>query len=117
METVPHIVDSLAVERKMDMVIDVSGQPDVTDTMNRRKVLPQKLLLTYRQEGLDVPVSLWHVIVRGPLRLSAGTLSKVTTHDVNSYFWKLEADELEELDHRFPAWVRALVEEYWPATI
>jgi hypothetical protein len=119
METVPeHTVDSLAVERKMEMVIDVSGLPDVTEHLgSKRSILPQKLLLSYFQEGADIPVSLRHAAVRGPLRLKSGKLSAATMVNVNSYFWKLDADELEELDLVFPHWVRILVEEYWPASI
>jgi hypothetical protein len=115
---IDHTVKRKTIERKYDLALDVSGVPDLTERLGSKRTLrPQELFISYRQDGGDAPVILWHVTVRGPLRLKSGELSSKVTCDVNSYFWQLVWDEREELDDSFPLWVRELVEEYWPELI
>jgi hypothetical protein len=119
MSTLPdHSVESVSIERKCGMEISVSGQADTSERYGSRRTFnPTYVHLSFRQDGPDTPVYLWGVTLRGPRRLKDGKLSGTSTVQSRSSFWKIEADELEELDFSFPEWVRALVEEYWPATI
>lgn len=115
---IQHDVKSTSVERAMVMGIAVEADKDAADRGGSKRVFwPEHLTLRWGQASADSPITLTEVTLRGPRRLKDGTLSKNTVVNVNGYFWRLEAHELERLDLSFPAYVRELVEEYWPASI